>query len=196
MLFRSNTCINTITSTSIVNAGVFPPLTGGVVANSGTNVIVVTTFKINGVADPNGNVINVLLLGNLGIGVVAGNGTPPYEAELGFSHGSVAPYNDLQYVDYASSTGSYPGGPDFDNLVINTYSQTPSLNVGCPSSTNIANTIVLDTAFNYSAPNPQVDIINVECLITDDNGNTLTANSTVDLVSINPSTFLGLYPYQ
>ena len=187
---------NTITSTSIVNAGVFPPLTGGVVANSGTNVIVVTTFKINGVADPNGNVINVLLLGNLGIGVVAGNGTPPYEAELGFSHGSVAPYNDLQYVDYASSTGSYPGGPDFDNLVINTYSQTPSLNVGCPSSTNIANTIVLDTAFNYSAPNPQVDIINVECLITDDNGNTLTANSTVDLVSINPSTFLGLYPYQ
>tara|TARA_R100000995_G_scaffold83022_1_gene58007 strand:+ start:37 stop:744 length:708 start_codon:yes stop_codon:yes gene_type:complete len=187
---------NTITSNSIVNAGFFPPLTGGVVANSGSNVTVITTFNINGVPDPNGNVINVLLLGNLTIFANAANGVAPYEAELGFSHGSISPYNNLQYIDYASSTTSYPGGPDYNDLIINTYSQTPSLNVGCPSSTSIANTIVLDTAFSYSSPNPQVNIINVECLITDDNGNTLTANSTVDLTTVNPSTFLGLYPYQ
>ena len=185
---------NTISSTSIVSAGVNIPLFGSITNTIGSFVNVIDTYAINGVSDPNGGVINVLVLGNLELNVQASGGAAPYEAEIGFNHNTNQP---VQYIDYAASTqNTSSSGPSYDNLVTVSFPQTTAYNVVVNSLTNFSNIIVLDDNFNYATPNPQVNIIDIECFIEDQNSDDIIVTTQVDILSANPSTFLGLYPYQ
>tara|TARA_R100000988_G_scaffold102475_1_gene78181 strand:- start:986 stop:7345 length:6360 start_codon:yes stop_codon:yes gene_type:complete len=186
---------NTVSSSNVVSAGVNPPLSGSITNTVGSFVNVISTNQLNGVPDPSGGVIYVLVLGNLELNVQASGGTQPYTAELGFNHG--VNQQPVQYIDLANSDpNTSPSGPDYDDLVTVSFPQTPGYSVAVNSSTNLSNVIVLDDNFNYSAPSPQVGVIDIECLIEDANGDNITENTQADILSTNPSTFLGLYPYQ
>ena len=135
-----------------------------------------------------------MILGSLELNVQASGGSPSYTAELGFNHATNQP---VHYVDLANSDPNTSlSGPSYDDLVTVSFPQTPGYNVAANSLTNFNNSIVLDDNFNYTTPNPQVGVIDIECLIEDQNADTITVTTQADIVSANPSTFLGLYPYQ
>ena len=191
---------NTANGLSVINAGQLAPLSGSLNATISSTLTTISCFKINGVAPPPTAPLTwqVLVLDNLNLTTNASGGVAPYELEAGFSTGSTSPYSNLQYIDYANSTLSYPGGPDYDNLVILDYPQTPSINVNIGSSNNFGGQlIVLDTDFSFSSPNVPVTQINVELEVEDDNGTTVTENANIDLVSENPYIpgTNNIYPY-
>jgi len=187
---------NTVSSTGIIRAGVLPPLSASITANVSNNVNVVDTLAINGTQDPGGNVINVLVLGNLDLDVQPTGGLAPFGCSVSFNHGSTP--SPVQYIDYNSSTpNTNPSGPSYTNLVLIDYPQSlPGLSVPCPGVTSISNTVVLDNAFSYTSPNPQVDTIDIECGITDFNLDSITISTQADIAGTNPSTWNGLFPYQ
>ena len=132
---------NTTTSSSVVPAGALAPLSGSITPSlsgpvGGVNVI--DTYQVNGVANPNGGALYVLVLTNLGLDVQASGGATPYEAELSFNHNTNQP---VQYIDYNASTPNpNQSGPSWNNLVLVNFPQTLSYSVPCPGVTNISNT--------------------------------------------------------
>ena len=198
---------NTANGLSVINAGQLAPLSGSLTATISSTLTTISCFSINGTTPPSGGTWQVLVLDNLNLTTSAGGGLAPYELEAGFSTGSTSPYSNLQYIDYANSTTSYPGGPDYNNLVISDYPQTPSINVNIGSSNNFGDLgaggepiIVLNSDFSFSSPSiGTVQQINVELEIEDDDGNTVTETDIIDLLAEDPyipGPNNNIYPFQ
>ena len=190
---------NTTTSSSVISAGTFAPLSGSITSSlsgpiGGVNII--DTYQINGVANPNGGALYVLVLTNLGLDVQPTGGLAPFGCSVSFNHGPTP--SPVQYIDYNASTPNpNQSGPSWNNLVLIDYPQSlPGLSVPCPGVTNISNTLVLDNDFSYTSPSPQVNVIDIECEIISSNLDNTTTTTQVDILSFDPSTFLGFYPYQ